>query len=225
MQANKQITKKNPQLTQSGVADGQREGSNVADTAQEARAQLLVGVVQHLGLEDGASVVHHQRQQTVREGRDGKHVQQGGLRGTDTLTGLDDVDVVQDLNRTLVDLGGDVEGLEERGFLGTHGGGAGIDPHVVGGKRARLGGGLDLELLDLGLDVREVALGEDKADVATDVVQQVLQGGELVNQAANALADHRVLTHDDLATATEGQAVCCCLWVCVCGCVCVLVVE
>ncbi len=160
------------QLTQSGVANLEREGSNVADTSQELGLQLAQVNLQDRGLVDGTILEDLQEDQPVREGRDVKHVQESGLGGTDLVTLLDQVDIIENFNGTTSDLGGDSKSLEEAGLLGTHASVAGGHPHIHGGNGTSLGRGLHLDGEDQLLDLTQIILGEDKADVATDVWHQ-----------------------------------------------------
>jgi len=119
-----------------------------------------------------------------------------------------DLAVGDDLDGALVDLGGDVERLEEGGLGGVKAGGALGDGHRHGGDDARLGGrGLD-ELADDSVHDVELAVGEDVAHVADHVRQQALPLGVIAVGAhvLDAAADHRVLAEDELGLAAERDA-------------------
>ena len=58
------------------------------------------------------SDTHLQQAKSILEGLDSQLGQQGGLRGSDLVAGLDQVHVADDLNGTLVDLGGNAQGLK-----------------------------------------------------------------------------------------------------------------
>ena len=144
-----------------------------------------------------AIMAHLEEGQAVLEGLDSKLGQQSGLGRTNLVTGLDQVHIADNLNGTLVDLGGNTQGLigkeskgrvkpvispllsylppcfsenntvkpsqsrchpylEERGLGGIHAGGTRGDVDVVGGGETDTGGGSDLVLLYLGLDVIQV---------------------------------------------------------------------
>ena len=60
------------------------------------------------------------------------------------VPGLDEGHVGDDLNGSLGDLGGDAEGLEEGGLLGSHTSVLGGHRHIQGGQGSRLGRGLHL---------------------------------------------------------------------------------
>ena len=94
-------------------------GSQIGNTSLELGAQILGLSVQDLGLQDRARVIDLVDDQTVREGRNVQHVQQGCLGGADLVTGLQDGHIVDDFNCTLGNLGGYGQSLEERGLFGT----------------------------------------------------------------------------------------------------------
>merc|ERR1712111_221411 len=62
-----------------GVPDGQGQSSDVGNTGHEGGLEVVVGDVQNLGAEDWTVVIDIHHQQSIREGRDVKHVQEGGL--------------------------------------------------------------------------------------------------------------------------------------------------
>jgi len=188
-----------------GDAKGEGNGGDVPDGASEGPEEILVSNVEHLVSEDGAVVVDDPDGETVGEGGDTEHVEEGGLRGTNPLALLDEVDTVADLNGTLGNLGGDTEGLEEGGLLRTETGVRGLNVHIDGGEGTSLGGGGSPLLEDDLTGVLEVLVGEDEADVADDVGEQLLQGGVLLEATTKSLADHGVLAHEDDSLATEGD--------------------
>lgn len=106
-------------------------------------------------------------------------VEKSSLTGGDLVVGGDNLDGVDDFDLTFNDLGLDVKGLEERGLLWVHTGGASGNGHISGGDGADSGGSLsDLGVEDL-LYVSEVTvaenhtsveyqLGANKSEVGTD---------------------------------------------------------
>ena len=80
-----------------------------------------------------------------------------------------------DVDFTTVDLGGDWEGLEERGLLVTQGGRLGWDGDVAGGDGVGTGSGRDLASVDQVTDLPEIAIGHDGVDVLLDQWQQLRQ--------------------------------------------------
>lgn len=112
----------------------------------------------------------------------------------------------ENLNSTTGDLGGDGKSLEERCLLGTHGRDLGGDEHIDGGNSSGLGWGLDLVLKADVAGYRQIALGEHEANVAADNREQLLECGVLVQVPLDDLADHGVLAHEHLASATQLDA-------------------
>merc|ERR1719180_166012 len=127
-----------------GVVDGQGHGSNVSHSRGELGEQVSVSDVKDFWVEDTAAVVHLGDDQTVAEGADLEHVQEGGLGHADPVAGPDDVDVLDDLNGTLGNLGWDGQSLEEAGLLRTHTSVLGGNHDVDRGKSTSLGGSLHL---------------------------------------------------------------------------------
>lgn len=186
-----------------GDANSERDGGDGLDARRELVDEGLLLDVKDRGREDGTVVVNLNNSHTVGERRDVEHVKKGGLRRSDLGAGSNDLNVVDDLNGTTGNLGGDTEGLEERGLSGLHTGVAGGDVDVGGGNGTGTSGGSDL-VRDNGLtDLLEVTVGEDEADVATDEGEDLLELGELAGKGAESTTDHGVLAHEDNTLATE----------------------
>jgi hypothetical protein len=186
-----------------GDADGEGDGGDGADARGELGEEgALLNVEDRRG-EDGAVVVDLDDGHTVGEGRDVEHVEQRRLGGTDLVAGRHDLDVVDDLDGTTRDLGRDTERLEEGRLSGLHAGVAGRDEHVVGRDGAGTGRGGDLVRDDDLADVLEVTGREDEADVALDEREDLLELGELAEEATDGAAHHRVLAHEDDTLAAE----------------------
>ena len=179
------------------VLDGQREGGNPGDAGHELGPEVSLGDVEDGRVEDGAGVVNLLDDQTVGEGGDVQHVEESGLGHADPLAGLDQVDVLNDFNGTLGDLGGDVQRLEEGGLLGTEAGVLGRDSDVQGSESSGPSGGTDLVGQEHVSDAHEVLLGEDEADVALDVVQELLELRVVAEVAPDGLPHHGVLAHEN----------------------------
>ena len=77
------------------VLDGQGEGCHAGDSAHELGLQVGLGDVEDGRVENGARVVDLLNGESVGEGRDVEHVQEGSLGHTDTITGLDQVDILE----------------------------------------------------------------------------------------------------------------------------------
>merc|ERR1719373_211065 len=148
--------------------------------AAEHGLDVVVVDVEHLGRKHRAVVVHLLEHQTVAEGGDLEHVEEGGLGHAHLVAGRNQGHILNDLNGTLGNLGGDLQRLEERGLLGAHAGILGGHHHVEGGEGARLGRGLHLVGQQHVPHHRQVLVGEHEADVLLDVGQQPFEGGVFV---------------------------------------------
>merc|ERR1719166_765143 len=152
-----------------GVADLQADGGHVGHALHEGGLDVVVADVQDLGVEHGAVVIHLLENETIAEGGNLEHVQEGSLGHTHPVTSCDQGHIRDDLNGTLGNLGGDAQGLEEGGLLGTHAGVLGGHHHVQGGQGAGLGGGLHLVGQQHVPDLGELLVGEHEADILLDV--------------------------------------------------------
>lgn len=186
-----------------GVTDLEGDGGNVLDTGNEVTDESILLDVQDGGVEDGTLVVNLDNGQTVGEGRDVQHVQESSLGSSDTDILLDQMDIVDDLNGTTGNLGGDTQSLEEGGLTGLHTGVTGRDVHINGGHGTSLGGGLDTVGENLVTDGLQVRVGEDETDVAADRGHKLLVVGVLGLENTDGTTDHGVLAHKDLGITTE----------------------
>lgn len=89
-----------------------------------------------------------------------------------------------DLDLTLRNLGGDLEHLEEGGLSGVAAGGPRGHLHVDGSDRPHTGGGGHAVFLDDVTDLAEVTVGEDEADVADDLGQELRNAGKACNSTS-----------------------------------------
>ena len=101
-----------------GDAGCETNGGHVLDGCAENVADVGGGDVQDGGGQDGAVIVHLADDKTVREGADVELVEQSNLRGAALEALRQDGHVIHNLYCTLVDLGGDLQRLEERGLRG-----------------------------------------------------------------------------------------------------------
>ncbi|KAI3488229.1 hypothetical protein L1887_47768 [Cichorium endivia] len=186
-----------------GVVERERDAGDLLDTQHKAVHQLVLGDVEDARLEALALVVDLHDRHTVREGRDVEHVEQRSLRGADTVAGIDDLDVRDDLDGTTGDLGGDTEGLEERGLTGLHTGVTGLDEDVLGSVGTSTGGGGNTVGQDEVTNILEVTRGEDETDVALEVGQQTLVVGVVTHEHAQSTTGHGVLAHQHNTLAAE----------------------
>lgn len=186
-----------------GEVDGERDGGDGLDRGEELVDEGLLVDVEHLGSEDGSVVEDLDDRHTVRERRDVEHVQEGGLGGSDSGSGGDDLDVGDNLDGSSGNLGRDRERLEEGGLSGLHAGVTSGDPDVLGGERSSSGGGGDLVVEDDLSDLLEVSRGEDESNVSLDVGEELLELRVLSEDGSERSSNHGVLSHEDGGLASE----------------------
>jgi len=205
--------------TTNGVGDGEGvghtelegEGGNLGDGGLELSDDIGGGDVEGSGVVEETTFVDLGDDNTVEERLDVELGQEGDVGSGDAITLLDEVDLVDDFNSTLNDLGGDVQGLEERGLTGVETSSTRGDKDIDGGGDTRLGGSRDFELHDGGADFSEGTVDEDETDVTDEGVVQLDQVGNFlvglvgVNVILDDLAHDGVLTDDDDTTTTDGH--------------------
>jgi len=182
---------------------GQRDGSDVLGVFSERLEDGIVGDGENLGGVDLTVVKDFQDRHLVEERSDLELVKKGSLTGRDLLTLGNDLDGVDDLDLRLDNLGLDGKGLEERGLLGVHTGGASLDLDISGGEHADLGGGLShLLVKDIG-DGGEVTVREDETGVQDESVSDDLEVGAVLAgllisllHLEDGLLHEGVLAHD-----------------------------
>lgn len=148
------------------VASGQRDGGQVLGVAGQSGANLLRGDRENSSGEHLAIVHELDALHFVLERTDLQLVQEGGLRHGNLVAFVDDHDLVHDLNLTLLNLGGNVQSLEETRLFGVHAGGTGRHDNLLGGELASASGHLSHLRVEDSLHFGQVSVGEDHADVA-----------------------------------------------------------
>lgn len=173
-----------------GHVDRQGQRGNTSETSGEVGQDVIVSDVQNGGRIDGTLIINGLNDESIEEGLDVQHLQEGGLRRTDLLANLDQLDVRDNLNLTLVNLGRNVQGLQERGLGGLHTGVTSGDGNVNGGNGSSLGRGSNLEGKELGANRAEVSLGENQTDVALEQGKQVSDVGIVSLVGTEGTTDH-----------------------------------
>lgn len=174
---------------QGGEVEGQGDSSDGGDGAAEGAEELLLTNVEDGGREGVALVVNLLDTQTVGEGRDVEHVQQGSLGGADLGASLNELEIGRDFNGTTGNLGGDTESLEERGLAGFHTSVASRNPHIGGSDGTSTSGGGDLVVENLVTDGLQVGVGEDETDVTLDEGQETLVLGGIGDEGLEGTAN------------------------------------
>jgi len=115
--------------------------------------------------------------------------------------------VVHDLNGALVDLGGDLQGLEEGGLGGLQASGTSRHDDGALGDAADTSGRLLAVCKNDGADIAKVLVGEDEGDVAFQLISESEQRLVLVFLAKllDHKAHHCVLADEHLGLATHGH--------------------
>lgn len=174
---------------ESWEVDSKGDTGDSGDRAGESLEELLLTNVEDGGWEGVAVVVDLGDGHSVGERRDVQHVKEGGLRGSDLGTGLNELEVSGNLNGTTGNLGWDTKGLEERGLSWLHSGVTGWDVDIIWGDGTSTGWGGDLVGQDNIADGLQVTVGEDEANVALDVSEETLVLWSIGDEALDGTAD------------------------------------
>merc|ERR550534_1232405 len=182
-----------------GVVDGQGQSSNISHSRGKLGKQVGVGDVRDFRVKHTAAVVHLGDDQTIAEGADLEHVQEGSLRHANPVASLDDV------HGSLGNLSWDSQSLEEAGLLGTHTSVLGGHHDINWGESASLGRSLHLVGEEQVAHVQQLHLGEHEANILLDVRHQTLQVWVSLQMAADSLPHHGVFAHEDHSLTPEGN--------------------
>ena len=143
---------------------------------------------------------------TVAEGVDVQLVQQGSLSGVDLISLSQQRHGVDNFNLGLVNLGGDVQSLEERGLTGIATSRSSRDNDVHGGQHTNTGGGGHLVRQNDLTHLSHISVHEDQTNVSVDHIQNLLDGMTrmLVDELADARTDHGLLSEQEDGLSAEG---------------------
>mmetsp|Transcript_13891 Transcript_13891/g.34944 ORF Transcript_13891/g.34944 Transcript_13891/m.34944 type:complete len:386 (-) Transcript_13891:61-1218(-) len=181
------------------------DGGDSAESSGEAGHEVVVGDLQNLWAVDRAVLKDVLEDKSVGEWLDVQLGKKGSLGGSDLVSLADDLDVVQNLDGSPVNLGWDAQGLEETGLGWVQSGSSGRDDDIDGGDRPGLRWGTDLVLGNLVLDVDEGSGGEDDTDVSDEQVRNLVPERSVVLLGVNSQgsANHGVLTHENSGVVTD----------------------
>jgi len=160
------------------VSGSERAGGEGTGTAGESGEDIFGGNAEALGFEEVA--VHHDSLDShfELERTDLQLIEEGGLARSDLVTGIDDLEVVDNFNLGFHNFGGNVQFLEERGLGRVNSGGTGLDHDILGGDGTDTGGGLtDLGVKDI-LDFEEISLSENDGSVSFKLGEDLLEVGK-----------------------------------------------
>jgi hypothetical protein len=183
-----------------GLLGSKRDETDSLDGADESVVDILLGDIEDKTVVDETILVNLSNGNTIEERLDVKLAEEGNSGSGDTLVLLDEVDGVDDLNGTTSNLGGNVEGLEERSLSRVKRSRTSRDVNIDGGDNTGLGSGGDLVGTDNITDLTElVRVGEDETNVVADVLKKVSDlGVASSSEVTEDRADDGVLTdkHD-----------------------------
>mmetsp|Transcript_44362 Transcript_44362/g.61691 ORF Transcript_44362/g.61691 Transcript_44362/m.61691 type:complete len:244 (+) Transcript_44362:508-1239(+) len=186
------------------VANAKAKGGHTLHTEGKLAEHVSVGQLEQGGRVHKASIVHGDHVDTVGEGQDAELLQQQGFGRSNLFVLLQQMHRVLDVNLSLDNLGGNVQGLQELGLGGLQSGGACRQVHVSRSQGSGLGSGGHTVSLQGGPQGGQVIVGEHQTNVSIDLVQQ----GEHLRVAifsigAQSLADQRVLAHQEGGFTTQ----------------------
>jgi hypothetical protein len=159
----------------SNVTGGHGGSGHVVDCLLEGSEDGLGGDVEDAGIEDLTVVVDSLDSHLIAEGSDLELVKKSGVGGFNSGSLGNDLLVSNDFNLGLDNLCLNAEGLEERCLLGVETGGTSLNPHIIGGKSADLGGGLSLLDVEDLLDLSEVSIAENDTSVSLEEEGELLE--------------------------------------------------
>jgi len=185
------------------VVKTEGEGGNVGNSSGEGLEEILWGGREELGVVDNTFVIDVGQLQSIGEWTKVKHLHEGGLGRTDTLTFLAEMDISQDFDATSGNLGGNVEGGEERGLGWLEGGDLLWDDNVLRSEDSSLGLGRNTGLQKLLTERGAVFLGENESDVVLDGREDGFPLWVVDQLVLDGLSHESVLSQEDGGTTTE----------------------
>jgi len=189
----------------SGIADAETSHGDDGGAFDELLANILIGDVQHGRVEDRTAIVHLQDLQSVSEGVNVEHTEERGLGSSHLLVLLDDVNFVENFNRSSGNLRGDLQSLEEGGLLWTKAGVHGRNEDVDGRHGTCFGGSRLLVAKQLVADLHQIGFREHETDVVADVREDLLESGIGVEMSSDGLPHHGILSHQHFGSPTKGD--------------------
>jgi len=148
---------------------------SISDLAEEG-----FGVeVEDFGGKDSTVVVDEEDFHTESEGLDVQLGEDSSFGVTDLLTLFQDLEFLGNFNLTLLNLGGDVQGVEERDLRGIHTSGTGGNGDIDSGDGTDLSGSGDLVRFDDGLKIKNGGIREDETDLTLAVGEELFDLGKL----------------------------------------------
>jgi len=207
-----------------GETTSQRDSSKLVGSVSDLADQSFGVKVEDVGSEDSTIIVDVEDFHTESEGLYVQLGKDSSFGVTDLLTLFQDLVFLGDFDLTLLNLGGDVKGVEERDLRGIHTSGAGGNGDINGGDGTDLSGGGDLVRFNDGLKVEDGGIREDETDFTLAVGEDLFDLGNLSVQRlsefeigiiflgrlksdVDGLLDDGVLTADHITDLLLSQSV------------------
>ena len=143
--------------------------------------------------------------QPIGEGRNSQHVQESGFGHTNFVTSFNQVNVLNNFNCTLGNLGGDVQSLEERSFLRSQSSVLGRNLYIQRSNSSSPGRSFDLICQNHVSDSHKVFLGENESNISLDMGQKQFQLGIVLQMTTNSFSHHGILSHKDDGMASKSN--------------------
>lgn len=137
---------------------------------------VIWGNCDDFGSQNATIIIDSDDLHTVGEGLDAQFLEEGSLGVGDWSALLAHHEFFGDFDLSLLDLGGNLQGMEEGDLGGVEPSGSRRDDHIAWGNDTYLGGGLDPVSLDSGLEFVDGLFSEDKANLLVAELVELLKG-------------------------------------------------
>ncbi len=161
------------------LSDSQRNSSDVLGSRSHLVEEGVGVKVEDFRSEDCTIVVDVEDFHTETERLNVQLGKDSSFGVTDLLALFNDSEILGDFNLTLLNLGGDVQGVEEGNLRGIQTGGTSRDVNFEGSEGTDLSGGGDSVGFNDGLEVRDGGIGEDETDFTLAQRQELFDLGVL----------------------------------------------
>jgi len=162
-----------------GLTDSERNGSNVVSSLSDLSEQCFRVKVENFRGEDATVVVDVEDFHTEGEGLNIQLLQNGSFGVTDLLTFLAHSEFLGNFDLTLLNLGGDVKGVEEGNLGGIQTSWARWDDDFDGSESTDLSWGRDSVAFNHGLKLMDWGVGEDETDFTLAVLRKLFDLWEI----------------------------------------------
>jgi len=157
-----------------GLSDFQGDGSDLVSMRSEFIANIIGAHVEDFRSEDGTIIEDVLDFHTVSEGLNIQLLQEDSFGVTNLLSSGTDLEFLGNFNLSLLDLGGDVKGMEERDLRGIQTSGTGRNSDIDRSNHTDFSSGRLLVRFDDGLKFEDGSVGEDKTNLAPKKTDQFI---------------------------------------------------